>query len=46
MPGASGFAKKNEVHHWPESCLGSPAKNKIDVRQKVDLVQGHFTLLG
>lgn len=26
MPGWFGFAKKNEVHQWPESCLGSPGK--------------------
>lgn len=33
MPGWFGFAKKNEVHQWPESCLGSPGKKTRDVNQ-------------
>lgn len=39
MPGWFGLAKKNEVHQWPESCLGSPGKKRIDVSQELDLVQ-------
>lgn len=37
MPGWFCFAKKNEVHQWPESCLGSPAKNKMSFRQELGL---------
>lgn len=39
MPGWFCFAKKNEVHQWPESCLGSPVKNKMNVRQELSLEQ-------
>lgn len=37
MPGWFCFAKKNEVHQWPESCLGSPAKNRMSFRQELGL---------
>lgn len=28
-PGWFCLAKKNEVHQWPESCLGSPAETSV-----------------
>lgn len=44
MPGWFCFAKKNEVHQWPESCLGSPVANKMNVRLEICLVQIDFTI--
>ncbi|TNN73290.1 hypothetical protein EYF80_016453 [Liparis tanakae] len=33
------FAKKNEDHQLPESCLESPAKNTIHFSRELSLVQ-------